>query len=106
MFLSHVLKSSVSRIIQRWWKSSGFAELNFTRDRVAEIYFSIACSMFEPDLATCRAVYTKSSICIVILDDLYDKHGSVEDIKLFTEAVKRWRFNIFILFASIRMNEI
>lgn len=62
---------------------------------MAEIYFSMAISMFEPELATCRAVYTKSSICVVILDDLSDAHGSVEDIKLFTEAVKRWRFNIF-----------
>jgi hypothetical protein len=87
-------------IVQRWWKSSGFAELNFTRDRVVEIYFSIASSMFEPELATCRAVYTKSTICNVILDDLYDSHGSVEDIKLFTEAVKRWRFNIINLFGS------
>eukprot|EP00253_Pinus_taeda_P036131 PITA_36131 len=78
------------RELRRWWKSSGFAELNFTRDRVAEIFFSIASSVFEPELATCRAVYTKSTICAVILDDLYDAHGSVEDIKLFNEAVKRW----------------
>eukprot|EP00253_Pinus_taeda_P006135 PITA_06135 len=55
------------REVRRWWKSSGFAELNFTRDRVAEIYFSIASTMFEPELAMCRAVYTKSSICIVIM---------------------------------------
>jgi hypothetical protein len=51
--------------------------------------------MFEPELATCRAVYTKSAICAVILDDLYDSNGSVEDIQLFTEAVKRW--DLFLL---------
>nr|M4HYP3.1 RecName: Full=Monofunctional isopimaradiene synthase, chloroplastic; Short=PcmIso1; Flags: Precursor [Pinus contorta]AFU73866.1 monofunctional isopimaradiene synthase [Pinus contorta] len=83
------------RELRRWWKSSGFAELDFTRDRVAEIFFSIASSMFEPELATCRDVYTKSTICTVVLDDLYDAHGSVEDIKLFNEAVKRW--DLFLL---------
>nr|M4HYC8.1 RecName: Full=Monofunctional pimaradiene synthase; Short=PcmPIM1 [Pinus contorta]AFU73868.1 monofunctional pimaradiene synthase [Pinus contorta] len=78
------------RELRRWWKSSGFAELNFLPDRVAEIFFSIASSMFEPELATCRAVYTKSTLCTVILDGFYDVHGSAEDIMLFNEAVKRW----------------
>ena len=35
---------------------------------MAEIYFSMAISMFEPELATCRAVYTKYAICVVILE--------------------------------------
>nr|AFU73872.1 putative monofunctional diterpene synthase [Pinus contorta] len=80
--------------LRRWWRSSGFAELNFTRDRVAEIYFSIASTMFEPELATCRAIFTKTTVCLVILDDLYDTHASLENINLFNEAFKRWDLSL------------
>ena len=67
----------------------GLSELKFTRDRDTEIYFSIATFMFEPEFATCRSVYTKMSILMVILDDFYDAHGSWEYLKLFLEAFKR-----------------
>ena len=87
--LCSLLKANISCIVQRWWKASGFTELTFTRDRVTEIYFSPASFMFEPEFATCRSVYTKTSNFTVILDDLYDMHGSLEDLKLFSEGVKR-----------------
>lgn len=79
---------------RRWWKTSGFSELTFTRDRVTEIYFSSASFMFEPEFATCRSVYTKISIFTVILDDLYDAYGSLDNLKLFSEAVKRWDLSL------------
>lgn len=76
--------------VQRWWDSLGFSELGFThRERVVEIYFSAASFLFEPEFATCRAVYTKTAIFTVILDDLYDAHGTLENVNLFTESVKR-----------------
>nr|WJJ50359.1 diterpene synthase 5 [Cephalotaxus harringtonia] len=80
--------------LQRWWKSCGFAKLNFTPERVVEIYFGVSASMFEPELATCRAVYTKTSIFTVILSDLYEAQESVDDMMLFSEAVKRWDMSL------------
>nr|ACC54559.1 putative abietadiene synthase [Pinus densiflora] len=80
--------------IRRWWNSSGFSELGFTRERVAEIYFSPASFLFEPEFATCRAVYTKTSNFTVILDDLYDAHGTLDNLKLFSESVKRWDLSL------------
>nr|H8ZM73.1 RecName: Full=Bifunctional cis-abienol synthase, chloroplastic; AltName: Full=Diterpene synthase TPS4; Short=AbdiTPS4; Flags: Precursor [Abies balsamea]AEL99953.1 diterpene synthase TPS4 [Abies balsamea] len=82
------------RELVRWCKSSGFTELKFTRDRVVETYFAVASSMFEPEFSTCRAVYTKISVLLVILDDLYDGYGSPDEIKLFSEAVKRWDLSL------------
>nr|UPQ49781.1 levopimaradiene synthase [Phylloglossum drummondii] len=76
--------------INRWWNQSGFAELSFTRQRPAEMYFSIAACMFEPEFAALRLAYTKTACITVILDDLFDSHASVPDLKLFLEAVKRW----------------
>jgi hypothetical protein len=87
--LSSLLKANTFCIVQRWWTSSGFSELKFTRDRVAEIYFAPASFMFEPHFASCRAVYTKFSILTVILDDLYDGHGTLDNLELFSQAVKR-----------------
>nr|Q50EK2.1 RecName: Full=Bifunctional levopimaradiene synthase, chloroplastic; Short=PtLAS; AltName: Full=Diterpene synthase; AltName: Full=PtTPS-LAS; Includes: RecName: Full=Levopimaradiene synthase; AltName: Full=Neoabietadiene synthase; Includes: RecName: Full=Copalyl diphosphate synthase; Flags: Precursor [Pinus taeda]AAX07435.1 diterpene synthase [Pinus taeda] len=80
--------------IRRWWNSSGFSQLGFTRERVAEIYFSPASFLFEPEFATCRAVYTKTSNFTVILDDLYDAHGTLDNLKLFSESVKRWDLSL------------
>jgi len=87
--VSSLLKANIFCIVQRWWKSSGFSDLKFTRERVTEIYFSAASFMFEPHFATCRDVYTKISILAVILDDLYDGHGSLDNLELFSQAVKR-----------------
>uniref|UniRef100_F2XFB2-2 Isoform 2 of Bifunctional levopimaradiene synthase, chloroplastic n=1 Tax=Picea sitchensis TaxID=3332 RepID=F2XFB2-2 len=82
------------RDLRRWWTSSGFTELKFTRERVTEIYFSPASFMFEPEFATCRAVYTKTSNFTVILDDLYDAHGTLDDLKLFSDSVKKWDLSL------------
>ncbi|KAH9317858.1 hypothetical protein KI387_019627 [Taxus chinensis] len=80
--------------LQRWWKSCGFSQLNFTPERVVEIYFAVAASMFEPELAECRSVYTKSSIFAVILSDLYEAQESLDDMMLFSQAVKRWDMSL------------
>nr|AFE61356.1 copalyl diphosphate synthase [Taiwania cryptomerioides] len=80
--------------LQRWWISSGFAKLNFTPERIVEIYFGVAATMFEPELATLRAVYTKTSIFTVILSDLYEAQGSIDEMMLFSEAVKRWDLSL------------
>nr|QWV53998.1 copalyl diphosphate synthase-like 2 [Chamaecyparis formosensis] len=77
--------------LQRWWIASGLSKLGFTPDRLVETYFAVAASMFEPEYATCRAVYTKISIFIVILNYFYDAYAtSGNDVTLFSEAVTRW----------------
>eukprot|EP01018_Ginkgo_biloba_P027642 Gb_00720 [translate_table: standard] len=77
--------------IRRWWIESGFRQLNFTRDRVVEIYFSVAASMFEPEFAACRVAFTKAACLTIIIDDLHDTYGSIDDVlNPFTEAIRRW----------------
>ncbi|KAH9317871.1 hypothetical protein KI387_019640, partial [Taxus chinensis] len=81
--------------LHRWWKSSGLTKLCFTPDRLVETYFAVAASMFEPEFAMCRAVYTKASLFIVILNYLYEAYaGSAHDIALFSEAVNRWDISL------------
>ncbi|KAH9306411.1 hypothetical protein KI387_010815 [Taxus chinensis] len=80
--------------ITRWYADNSFKQLTFTRHRPVEIYFTAAVVMFEPEYSECRIAYTKAACIAVILDDLYDAHASFEEVKLFTEAVKRWDLSL------------
>ncbi|GLJ48425.1 hypothetical protein SUGI_1022120 [Cryptomeria japonica] len=79
--------------IQRWLELCGFNKF-FTQKNVVQTYFIISTSMFEPEFATCRAVYTKTAILTVILSDLFESHCSVADIMVFSEAVQRWDLSL------------
>nr|AOG18229.1 copalyl pyrophosphate synthase-like protein [Taiwania cryptomerioides] len=81
--------------LQRWWKASGLAKLDFYPHRLVEIYFAVAASMFEPEFALCRAVYTKVSIFVVILKYFLEAYAtSGQDVTLFSEAVTRWDLSL------------
>ncbi|KAH9321015.1 hypothetical protein KI387_015654, partial [Taxus chinensis] len=81
--------------VHRWWIDSGFRKLKFTRERHIEIYFAMAAGMFEPEYGDCRMAFTKIGSLLVVLDDLYDKSTSDEDIKLFNKSFNRWDPNKF-----------
>lgn len=75
-------------------------ELPFTRDRVTEVYFCWALSIyFEPEYAFARTL-CKVTTLTSILDDIYDLHGTLEELELFTEAIERLRYitNLKLLF--------
>nr|WJJ50355.1 diterpene synthase 1 [Cephalotaxus harringtonia] len=80
--------------ITKWYADSGFMELTFPRHRPVEAYFAAAVVMFEPEYSACRIVYAKAICIAAILDDLYDAHASFDEVKLFTEAVKRWDLSL------------
>ncbi|KAH9321010.1 hypothetical protein KI387_015649 [Taxus chinensis] len=79
--------------VHRWWIACDFRKLKFTRERHIEIYFAVAAGMFEPEYSDCRISFTKIGCLLVVLDDLYDKSTSHEDIKLFNEEFNRWDLN-------------
>ncbi|RVW94769.1 (-)-germacrene D synthase [Vitis vinifera] len=57
--------------ISAWWKDLDFAhKLPFARDRVKILTEVIAMTS--------------------VIDDIYDVYGTLEELKLFTEAVERW----------------
>nr|GEV53945.1 terpene synthase 10-like isoform X2 [Tanacetum cinerariifolium] len=45
---------------------------------------------FEPQYSSCRAGLTKIGTLITNRDDIYDVYGSQDELKIFTDAVKRW----------------
>ncbi|XP_060671920.1 (-)-germacrene D synthase-like isoform X2 [Ziziphus jujuba] len=89
-FLQQVHKKEVS-YIARWWKQLEFAKkLPFARDRVIECYFWILGVYFEPQYYLARRMVTKVIAMTSVIDDIYDVHGTIEELDIFTEAVERW----------------
>ncbi|KAI5332503.1 hypothetical protein L3X38_022632 [Prunus dulcis] len=75
----------------KWWKNLGLAEhLKFARDRPVECFMCAVGLNFQPDYTSFRIRLTKVIYLILIIDDVYDVYGSLEELKLFTNAVDRW----------------
>nr|XP_015902223.2 terpene synthase 1-like [Ziziphus jujuba var. spinosa] len=77
--------------ITRWWKNLDFPrKLPYARDRVVELYFWILGEYFEPQYSHARELATKIMTMVSAIDDTYDAHGTYEELKLFTQEIKRW----------------
>ncbi|XP_047977602.1 (-)-germacrene D synthase-like [Salvia hispanica] len=77
--------------ITRWWEDLEFGKkLPFARDRVAECYFWIVGVYFEPQYDTARVFMTKVIALTSIIDDIYDVYGTLDELRLFTHAIRGW----------------
>nr|QJX58312.1 monoterpene synthase 9 [Salvia pomifera] len=77
--------------ISGWWNNSCLAEkLPFVRDRMVESYFW-AVALFEAHQnGYQRKMAAKIITLITALDDVYDIYGTLDELELFTEAIRRW----------------
>ncbi|KAF9589659.1 hypothetical protein IFM89_026793 [Coptis chinensis] len=79
------------RRMSRWWRNLGVAsKLNFARDRLVESFLWSVGIAYEPQNARCREWLTQVMNFVLIIDDIYDVYGSLEELELFTDAVERW----------------
>ncbi|GAY56614.1 hypothetical protein CUMW_173270 [Citrus unshiu] len=79
--------------LARWWRELGFKEtLSFSRDRLMENYLWAMGIVFEPQFNKCRIELTKFVCILTAIDDMYDIYGSLNELELFTDAVKRWGY--------------
>ncbi|MED6186493.1 hypothetical protein PIB30_067180 [Stylosanthes scabra] len=80
--------------ITRWWKKSDFArKVPYGRDRVVEAYLWPFSMSSEPKYSTHRRIVGKLISCICLLDDTYDAYGTLDELELFTQAIKRWNIS-------------
>jgi hypothetical protein len=82
------------QLISRWLTDSDIAQLDFYRKRHVELFFWVATGAFEPEFSSSRIAFTKVGTMITFLDDIYDTHGNLDELKIFTEAVKRWDLSL------------
>ncbi|CAI8617510.1 unnamed protein product [Vicia faba] len=77
--------------ISKWWKELDFAtKLPFARNRIVEAYFWILGVYFESQYSVGRKIMTKVIAMASVIDDIYDNYGTLEELQLFTQAIKRW----------------
>ncbi|PWA46854.1 (E)-beta-ocimene synthase, chloroplastic [Artemisia annua] len=65
-----------------------------------ECFFWSVGMVFEPQYYTCRVELTKVVALITTVDDIYDMYGSLNELKVFTNAVKRSSYK-FLMSAAI-----
>nr|QBL54245.1 synthase 2 [Ocimum tenuiflorum] len=77
--------------VSRWWNNIGLAKkLPFVRDRVVEAYFW-AVGFIEPhQYGYQRLVIAKMVALVTTIDDVYDVYGTLHELELFTDIIKRW----------------
>ncbi|CAA2967496.1 alpha-farnesene synthase-like [Olea europaea subsp. europaea] len=78
-------------IFFRWWRDLDLLEtLIFTRDRAVESFLWAVGIVSEPQHESLRKWLTIVLVFIMIIDDVYDIYGSIEELECFTRAVNRW----------------
>ncbi|KAF5472878.1 hypothetical protein F2P56_009546 [Juglans regia] len=79
------------RELSRWWRNLGLREnLTFARDRLVESFVCSVGLACEPQHSCFRKWLTKAINFILIIDDVYDVYGILEELELFTIAVNMW----------------
>ncbi|KAF8020115.1 hypothetical protein BT93_G0733 [Corymbia citriodora subsp. variegata] len=80
--------------LTRWGKNLDVErKFPFARYRLVEAYFWMSGIYFEPAHEATREILTKVNVILTIMDDLYDGHGTLEELELFTEAIEKWDVN-------------
>ncbi|XP_058744616.1 (-)-germacrene D synthase-like [Vicia villosa] len=80
----------------KWWKELDIpTNLQFARDRIVEMCFWVLAMYFEPQYSQARKMTTKLGAILSIVDDTYDAYGTIDELELFSKAIKRWDISNF-----------
>ena len=64
--------------------------MKFARDRLMVNFLWTVGSAFEPQFGYCRRMSTEVNSLVTLIDDIYDVYGTLDELELFTDAVKRF----------------
>lgn len=85
--------------LTRWWKELDFAKkLPFARDRLVECYLWALGVYFEKQYYLPRKFLTEVLAIATVIDDIFDVHGTPEELLLFNNAIQRFYSLKFYLF--------
>lgn len=74
-----------------WSRDLGVREkLSFARNKPLDCFLWTVGLFPEPCFSTCRIEVAKAVAILEVIDDMYDSYGSLEDLVLFTRAIKRF----------------
>ncbi|KAH9310981.1 hypothetical protein KI387_026016, partial [Taxus chinensis] len=76
--------------LEKWFIEAKFGDLHFARQKLVYCYFSVASTLFSPEMSAARIAWTKNAVLTTVIDDFYDVGGSIPELQCFLEAVNRW----------------
>nr|QIQ55994.1 putative terpene synthase 2 [Eremophila drummondii] len=80
--------------MSRWYKETDLEEkLTFARHRLVECFLWALGFTPEPHFGYARKIMTKIAAMITIMDDIYDLYGTMDELEVFTDRIKRWDIN-------------
>jgi hypothetical protein len=86
-----LITSNVNLCHLRWWRDLGLAkELKFARNQPLKWYTCSMVCLTDPELSDERLELTKPISLVYIIDDIFDVYGTLEELTLFTEAIKKY----------------
>ncbi|PWA36752.1 camphene synthase [Artemisia annua] len=75
----------------RWWRTTKWDDkLSFARDRLVENYMWTIGNSYRPQFTLLRRILTKVFAIITTVDDIYDVHGTLDELEKFTDVISRW----------------
>ncbi|XP_074267342.1 sesquiterpene synthase-like [Silene latifolia] len=80
------------RDLDIWWKGI-HAKLPFTRDKSVESQFWVLGCYYEPKYAFARKILSRMGTMLVLLDDMFDSYGTIQEKQLLLQAVHRWDYS-------------
>nr|GMC89883.1 (3S,6E)-nerolidol synthase 1-like [Ipomoea batatas] len=76
----------------KWWKGLLSKELKLARKQPLKWYIWSMATVTDPCMSKQRIELTKPISLVYIVDDIFDVHGTIDELTLFTEAINRWEF--------------
>ncbi|KOM53883.1 hypothetical protein LR48_Vigan09g254200 [Vigna angularis] len=77
--------------VYKWWNDLGMVkEEKFAKYQPLKWYIWPMACFTDPSFSDQRIELTKSISLIYIIDDIFDVHGTLDQLTLFRDAVNRW----------------
>nr|Q5SBP0.1 RecName: Full=Terpinolene synthase, chloroplastic; Flags: Precursor [Ocimum basilicum]AAV63792.1 terpinolene synthase [Ocimum basilicum] len=89
--IAQALQQEELKDLSRWWNDTGIAEkLPFARDRIVESHYWAIGTLEPYQYRYQRSLIAKIIALTTVVDDVYDVYGTLDELQLFTDAIRRW----------------
>ncbi|KAK6268819.1 hypothetical protein QUC31_012979 [Theobroma cacao] len=88
-FRQSIYKNEMAEL-KSWCLKRGLTDMGFGREKTMYCYFATSACLSLPYDSVIRMMVAKSAILITVADDFFDMEGSLNELNILTDAVKRW----------------
>lgn len=92
--MTQITLQSETTEVYRWWNELNLIkELKLARDQPIKWHIWSLATLSNPTMKEERIELTKAISFVYLIDDIFDVYGTLEELTLFTEAVRRWEYD-------------